>query len=551
MISDMNGQYVQSGTIVDIVNQRIFRGTLEVEGGNIVSVREEPVADNFYILPGLVDARIHVESSMLVPSEFARMAVVHGTVAAVSDPHEIANVLGVAGVRFMIDNASAVPFKFFFGAPSCVPATEFETAGGRLGPEEIEKLLNMAEICYLSEMMNFPGVLDRDPLVMAKLGLAREKGLPIDGHAPGLMGQAVRTYADNGITSDHECSNMEEALEKINAGMKIQIREGSAARNFDALVDLLQDYPDQVMFCSDDKHPDELLAGHIDGLVRRALRRGYDPLKVLRSAVYNPVSHYNLDVGMLQEGDPADYIVVDNLEKFTVLETRIDGIKVAENGRTCLEPVQVRAQNKFNASFICAEDISAPVAGKKIRVQKARDGQLLTSCETTVPRIEGDEVVSDPRRDILKIVAVNRYNQAPPVVGFASGFGLKQGAIASSVAHDSHNIIAIGVGDGDIVQAVNLVIEHQGGISFAAGKEGEVLPLPVAGLMSPDCGPDVARRYKSIDALAKQAGSPLRSPYMTLSFMALLVIPALKISDRGLFDGTTFSFTPLFLAADG
>jgi len=539
-------QYTVSGNIVDIVQQKIFRGTVRVAGGKIAAVTEEPVDSDLYILPGLIDAHVHIESSMLVPSEFARLAVVHGTVAAVSDPHEIANVMGLEGVRFMIDNGRKVPFKFFFGASSCVPATDFETAGARLDLPEIEELLAMEDIVYMSEMMNFPGVLNENPVVMAKIALARKHGLPIDGHAPGLMGDEVSKYAEAGISTDHECFTREEAVEKIAAGMKIQIREGSAAKNFDALIDLLADYPDQVMFCSDDKHPDDLAAGHINQLVKRAMQKGFDPLRVLRSCIYNPVRHYNLDIGLLRVGDPADYIIVDDLTAFNVLETRINGIKVAEKGKTCIESVPVNALNNFNATFIHAEDIAVSGSGSPIRVQRALDGQLITRCEEKEPYLVDGKVVSDTQRDILKLVAVNRYEQSQPVVGFTSGFGLQRGAIASTVAHDSHNIIAVGVDEVDIVRAINLLIEQKGGISFVSGGQEQVLPLPIAGLMSGDDGYMVAEEYKGMDALAKEAGATLGAPFMTLSFMALLVIPELKISDKGIFDGNTFSFTSLF-----
>jgi len=539
-------QFTVSGNIVDIVNQRILRGTVSVTEGKIDAVTEEPVDSDLYILPGLIDAHVHIESSMLVPSEFARLAVVHGTVAAVSDPHEIANVLGLEGVRFMIDNGRKVPFKFFFGVPSCVPATDFETAGARLDLPEIGELLTMDDIVYMSEMMNFPGVLNKDSLVMAKIALAREQGLPIDGHAPGLTGDAVRKYAEAGISTDHECFTREEAVEKINAGIKVQIREGSAAKNFDALIDLLTDYPDQVMFCSDDKHPDDLAAGHINQLVKRAMQKGFDPLLVLRSCILNPVQHYNLDVGLLKVGDPADYIIVDDLKAFTVLETRINGIRVAEKGRTCIESVPVTVLNNFNATSLSAEDITVSGSGSPIRVQRVLEDQLITRCEVKETCLVDGKVVSDIKRDILKLVAVNRYEQSPPVVGFTSGFGLQRGAIASSVAHDSHNIIAVGVDEVDIVKAINLLVEQKGGISFASGEEEKVLSLPIAGLMSGDDGYKVAEEYSEMDALAKKAGAILGAPFMSLSFMALLVIPELKISDKGIFDGNTFSFTSLF-----
>lgn len=536
-----------SGNIIDIINRRIFKGTVVVKDRKIHQIREEDVKQKEYILPGLIDSHIHIESSMLVPSEFARLAVVHGTVATVSDPHEIANVLGVDGIRFMIQNGQKVPFKFYFGASSCVPATVFETSGAELGASEIESLLKMDEIKYLSEMMNFPGVLYNDDNVWAKINLAKKYNKPIDGHAPGLKGDDARKYIAAGISTDHECFTLEEALDKISFGMKIQIREGSAAKNFDTLIGLLNNHSDRVMFCSDDRHPNDLARGHINTLVKRALHSGYDPITVLRSCVLNPVSHYNLDVGLLQPADPADFIVVDNLSDFNILETYIDGIKVAENGKPLFSSVKETTPNKFNAEKISTNDILVQATGKKIKVQKAIDGQLITESYVTDPKVVEGFIVSDVDRDILKMVVVNRYSHQQPALNFINNFGFIRGAIASSVAHDSHNIIAVGTNDEDIVNAINLLIEHKGGVSLAHGKNRHVLPLPVAGLMSNQDGYKVAKVYENLSNEAKAMGSGLHAPYMTLSFMALLVIPALKLSDKGLFDGNSFSFTSLFV----
>ena len=539
--------YKISGNIIDIINRRIFKGTVVVKDRKIHQIREEDVKQKEYILPGLIDSHIHIESSMLVPSEFARLAVVHGTVATVSDPHEIANVLGVDGIRFMIQNGQKVPFKFYFGASSCVPATVFETSGAELGASEIESLLKMDEIKYLSEMMNFPGVLYNDDNVWAKINLAKKYNKPIDGHAPGLKGDDARKYIAAGISTDHECFTLEEALDKISFGMKIQIREGSAAKNFDTLIGLLNNHSDRVMFCSDDRHPNDLARGHINTLVKRALHSGYDPITVLRSCVLNPVSHYNLDVGLLQPADPADFIVVDNLSDFNILETYIDGIKVAENGKPLFSSVKETTPNKFNAEKISTNDILVQATGKKIKVQKAIDGQLITESYVTDPKVVEGFIVSDVDRDILKMVVVNRYSHQQPALNFINNFGFIRGAIASSVAHDSHNIIAVGTNDEDIVNAINLLIEHKGGVSLAHGKNRHVLPLPVAGLMSNEDGYKVAKVYENLSNEAKAMGSGLHAPYMTLSFMALLVIPALKLSDKGLFDGNSFSFTSLFV----
>ena len=536
-----------SGKIVDIVNRRIFSGILTVEGGRIVGIEESEDVSKVFICPGLIDAHIHIESSMLIPSEFARLASVHGTVATVSDPHEIANVMGMDGVRFMIANGRKVPLKFYFGAPSCVPATPFETAGAELGVDEVDELLSLGEVHYMSEMMNFPGVLNASPEVMKKLSLAKKYGKPVDGHAPGLTGEDARKYIEAGISTDHECFTLEEAKEKIRYGMKILIREGSAARNLDALMPLMATDPAKIMFCSDDRHPNDLARDHMNGIVRRVIAAGYDPVEVLRSCVFNPVMHYDLDVGLLQKGDPADFIVVDDLSRFNVLETYIDGTRVATNNKTLIERVSEEPVNQFEATPLVLEDISVEALGDRIRVIEALDGQLITHPVEQGMNIEEGRVVSDPEHDILKMVIVNRYKKAPPAVAFVRNFGFKAGAIASSVAHDSHNVIAVGVDDEDIIGAINLVIRSRGGVSLAKGTEHMIVPLPVAGLMSEQDGWKVAGDYDAIDRRAKELGSSLRSPYMTLSFMALLVIPDLKLSDQGLFDGRSFRFTDLFV----
>ena len=535
-----------SGNIVDVLNSRIYPGTVEVRDGRIASVTKERKKYGTFILPGLVDSHVHIESSMLVPSEFARLAVRHGTVAIVSDPHEIANVLGMEGVNYMIDNGRTVPFWFYFGAPSCVPATPFETSGARIGTEEVDRLLKRSDIKYLSEMMNFPGVLNSDPEVMAKIGLARKYGKPIDGHAPGLRGQALEKYIAAGISTDHETLEREEALEKLKLGMKILIREGSAAKSLDAFAGLIEDYPDQCLFCSDDKHPDDLALGHINELVKRALEIGIDRMKVLRCACVNPVRHYGLEVGLLQEGDSADFIEVDDLESFHVLRTFIQGRPVAERGKALIPQVAPKTINNFQARRKQLSDFSVKKAGERMEVIEAFDGQLFTNRLSVAPRIADGRVVSDTGQDILKIAVVNRYQDAPPAIGFIRGFGLKKGAIASSVAHDSHNIIAVGVTDEAICEAVNLIIEHQGGVAVVDDNEKGLLPLPVAGIMTAQDGFEAARLYSELDKLAKQLGSKLHAPFMTLSFMALLVIPRIKLSDKGLFDGERFRFINLF-----
>jgi adenine deaminase len=535
-----------SGNIVDVLNSEIFPGTLVVAGGKIADIiREEGRYEN-YIIPGFVDSHVHIESSMLVPAEFGRAAVVHGTVASVSDPHEIANVLGIDGVEYMIASGRSVPFKFYFGASSCVPATGFETSGAVLGPAEVGKLLQREEIRYLSEVMNYPGVVYGDPDVLSKIGLAKKLGKKVDGHAPGLRGEMLEKYVAAGISTDHETYDREEALEKIRLGMKILIREGSAARNFEALAGLISDHPDSCMFCSDDKHPDDLVRGHINETVKRALAKGIDRMKVLRCACVNPVLHYGLDVGLLRRGDHADFAVIDNFIGLNVLQTYIDGELVAENMRSFIPRVPADLLNNFKTQRRDVSEFRMPAAGDKVNIIEVIDGQLVTNRLQESPTVVGGLAVADPGRDMLKIAVVNRYEDAPAAVGFVRNFGLKEGAIAASMAHDSHNIIAVGVSDEEICQAVNAVISNNGGISAVSGEEKAVLPLPVAGLMSDADYVEVAERYTVIDGLAKSFGSGLRAPFMTLSFMALLVIPKLKLSDKGLFDAERFAFTDLF-----
>lgn len=538
--------FVICGNIVDIQSRRVFPAAVEVNNGIITTIT--PVDDKFnqFILPGFIDAHVHIESSMIVPSEFARLAVVHGTVGTVSDPHEIANVLGISGVEYMIENGTKTPFKFNFGAPSCVPATTFETAGATLTAEDIKTLFKRKEVRYLSEMMNFPGVLNHDKEVMEKLEIAKSCNRPIDGHAPGLRGAAAKKYADAGITTDHECYTLEEALEKLEYGMKILIREGSAAKNYDALHPLLKEHSDSCMFCSDDKHPDSLVSGHINELVKRSVQLGYDVFDVLRVACINPPEHYKLEVGQLRVGDTADFICVEDLVDFKVLRTYIDGNLVAENGKSLIPKVPVGIVNNFLVSPKSVDDFRVPAGKGKLRVIEALDGQLITNEILAEGKIENDETVSDVESDILKIAVVNRYTDAQVAVGFVKGFGFKKGAIASSVAHDSHNIIAVGVTDSELCRAVNAVIKCKGGISVIEGENEDVLPLPVAGIMSGEDGYELATSYSHLDAKAKQLGSALSAPFMTLSFMALLVIPALKLSDKGLFDGKKFSFTNIW-----
>ena len=541
----MKQAFTVSGQYMDIVGKKIFPAQIKIEDGFITSIEPCATAGSGFLMPGFIDSHVHIESSMLIPSAFARLAVTHGTIGTVSDPHEIANVCGVDGVHYMIQNGKQVPFHFFFGAPSCVPATEFETAGAAIRSDEVEKLLSSPDIYYLSEMMNFPGVLFKDEEVLKKIAAAHKFGKPVDGHAPGLRGDQAKQYIEAGISTDHECFTKEEALDKLKYGMKILIREGSAAKNFEALYELIDEYASMTMLCSDDKHPDSLLEGHINKLCARAVAKGMDVFNVLRAACVNPVHHYKLPTGLLKVGDPANFIVVKDLTTFDVAQTYINGALVAENGQSHIKAVLADAINQFDAAPITEKDIQIeaalyPSKDNLIPVIEAIDEQLITNCLWETACIEAGLLISNIERDVLKIVVYNRYHKAAPKVAFIKNFGFKLGAIASTVAHDSHNIIAVGVNDAEIVAAINLVIKEKGGISCVKDGVDKVLGLPVAGLMSLQDPYEVATQYTAIDKMAKSLGSKLGSPFMTLSFMALLVIPHLKLSDKGLFDGDQF-----------
>ncbi len=535
------------GHIVDIQNRRIYKGKIIIEDGVIQSVKEMDCQENHYILPGFVDAHIHIESSMLVPSEFARVAVKHGTVATVSDPHEIANVLGIKGVEFMIENGKQTPFKFNFGAPSCVPATSFESAGATINADAIKSLLANPDIKYLAELMNYPGVIYDDAEVAKKIEWAKHFGKPIDGHAPGLRGDDLTKYINAGISTDHECFTYEEALEKLQKGMKVIIREGSAAKNFDALISLVPEYFKDMMFCSDDKHPDDLLIGHINQLCARAVSKDYNVFKVLQMACVNPVKHYNLDVGLLKVGDNADCIIVEDLTDFKTLKTYLNGQLVYDNGKSNIQKVEFEVLNNFNTEQKQVSDFQFKAMSDKIRVIECLDGELITNQLIEEATIENGNLVSNTEKDILKIAVVNRYKNEKPSIAFIKNFGLKDGAIASSVGHDSHNIIVVGTTDESICQAVNLIIENKGGICAVSDKTEKIVPLPVAGIMSDKDANTIGKEYAALDAMVKHMGSKLKAPYMSLSFMALLVIPSLKLSDKGLFDGTAFQFVDLNL----
>jgi adenine deaminase len=533
-----------SGNIVDVFNKEISSGYLTIKDGKIAEfVKNTTHTSNRYILPGFIDAHIHIESSMLLPCEFARLAAHHGTVAVVADPHEIANVMGLSGIEFMYNNSLDAAIKIYFGAPPCVPATDFETTGGKIDENDIKYLFEKYDLKFLCEVMNVPSVVNSDVSMMKKLNLARSLNKKIDGHAPGLKGELLKKYIKSGVSTDHECETLSEAKEKIANGMKILIREGSAAKNFETLCPLIENYPDSCMFCSDDLHPDDLIKGDINLLVKRGLEKGIDIFKVLQVACVNPVLHYGLDVGLIRIGDFADFIVVDNLENLNILETYVNGKMVYKSGKKFIEEKTFQKINNFQTEKIKEDEIKCKLdKGAIINIIGVKDKSLITSKLLEKPSLENGYVVSDINRDILKIVVYNRYFKEKPAVGFVKNFGLKEGAIASSVAHDSHNIVAVGADDKSICKAINLIVENKGGIAAAKENESFVLPLHFGGLMSGDSAYVVAEKYSKLNSMAREMGCKLSAPFMTLSFMALSVIPELKITDRGLFDYKSFKF---------
>lgn len=541
-----NSVFQISGQIVDIVNSRIFKGTVFVENGKIINIIEDDNNNEQIIMPGLVDSHIHIESSLLVPTEFARLAVTHGTVATVSDPHEIANVLGIDGVKYMIETSKKSPMKFYFGAPSCVPATSFETSGAILDSKAVDELLSMNDIKYLGEMMNYPGVIFNDNEVVKKIESAKRHNKPIDGHAPLLSGNDLIKYCKSGITTDHECSSLQEAREKIALGMTIQIREGSAAKNFNALIPLIEEAPEKIMFCSDDMHPHELINGHINILVKKSISLGYNILDILKAATLTPVKHYNLEVGLLQKNDPADFIIIDNFNDFNILKTYIDGKLVAENNKSLIPETAVNAINNFEAEKVNTDDFKIFDKGKNIKIINAISGEILTEKIIGRPKSIDNYLVSDIDNDILKIAVINRYEKKKIALGFIKNFGLKKGAIASSVAHDSHNIVVIGCSDEEMAHAANMIINTKGGLAAWSHDKNICVPLPIAGLMTNNDGKKIAADYQALVTLSKEFGSKLNDPFMTMGFMSLLVIPKLKLSDKGLFDCEKFELTTLY-----
>ncbi len=527
------------GNVVNPFTEEIYPAEINMQDGVIECVKQIEGNFNQYVLPGFIDAHIHIESSMLTPSRFAEAVVPHGTTSVVSDPHEIANVLGIDGIKYMIKDASLVPLNVFFTAPSCVPATPFETSGAVIGSNKIDELLKDDEIVALGEMMNFPGVLTGDSEVIAKIKAAKTYKKPVDGHAPLLTGNDLCKYIAAGISTDHECTIPGEVIEKRKLGMKVMLRQGSSAKN---LADLIGAGGDFIV--SDDKHPEDLLKGHIDLMLREAVELGEDPVEALKMVTINPAAHYNLDTGLIAPGRAADIVVVDDLRNFNVKEVYIGGNIAAREGKALFGFKPLELESTFKINHKKAEDFEILSSQKeeKVRVIDVVEGQLLTEESEATLQVANGKIESDVKNDILKIAVLERYGHNWMTNAFIHGFGLKKGAIASSVAHDSHNIIAVGTNPQNMADAVNRLVDNNGGLVAAVDGHYHSLRLPIGGLMSTESAEDVALKLEKLHHFLKSMGCKLASPFMTMSFLALLVIPKLKISDRGLFDVEKFDF---------
>ena len=553
-------EQILRGHIIDIINKKIIKGEIHILNGKIQDIiaKDDIKPTDPFILPGLIDSHVHIESSMLLPSNYAKAAVRHGVVGCVCDPHEIANVCGIEGIDYMVEDSKKVNFHFAFAAPSCVPATSFETSGYTLDSEKVRQLLERKEFVALAEMMNVVGVVNNQKDIMEKIQSAKQLGKVIDGHAPMVTKENLLKYISFGIDTDHECSSLEEAKEKIQSGMNILIREGSAAKNFDSLFACIAEYPQKTMFCADDIHPDDLLNGYINALVKRAIDKDIPVWNILQTACENPVLHYHLPIGLLQKNDSADFIVVDNLKDFNIISTFINGQCVFDS--TQKEDTQINIlnttavvwdketflPNNFHASEIDEKDLCIRPQSPNIKVIKVYNKDLFTEKLLCKAKIENDNIVSDTKEDILKLVVYNRYQESKPAIAFVRGFNLKNGALASTIAHDSHNIIALGTSDSLIAKAINKLVETKGGVCAVNDNEARILPLPFGGLMSDRPIEEVAEKYKSLNTFATSLGCTLSAPFMTMAFVALLVIPELKLSDKGLFDVNKFDFTSLF-----
>lgn len=553
------------GNILNVFTDEIYPAEIEIENGIIKCVKKIKGDFQGIMVPGLIDAHIHIESSMLTPSFFAQAAVPHGTTAIVADPHEIANVMGLDGINLMLKDAKNIPLRIFFTAPSCVPATSFETSGAIIGPDEIDILMKKEEVVALGELMNFPGVINEDDLVIEKIQIAHHHKKPVDGHAPLLSGAELCKYVSKGISTDHECISMAEAREKKELGMKIMIREGSSAKNLEDLISLGGEF-----LVSDDIHPGDLSQGHMDHIIKKAIICGLDPIEAVKMVTINPSNHYSLNMGAISPGREANLIMVDDLENFNVKKVYIGGELVAKNKTALFNPTHISSGNTIFLEKTKPSDFTIPLSGNEVMVRTidVLDEQLITSESEAIMQITNKEIVADVEQDILKIAVIERYgksiskistknkqfsqlsknevilgnNNKKMALAFVRGFGIKEGAFASSVAHDSHNVIVVGTDSNYMARAVNILIENNGGLVAVSKNSQKSLKLPIAGLMASESAEIISSKLEDLHSMAGEMGCSLKSPFMTMSFLALLVIPNLKISDKGLFDVSKFEF---------
>ena len=551
---------LKNAQIIHVYTGEISRGNVALIGNRIAGIGEtydgEKTIDlhGKYLAPGFIEGHIHIESSMLVPSQFAAAVIPHGTTTVICDPHEIGNVCGLTGIKFMLEDNS--PLSIYGMAPSCVPATHLETSGANLSAAEIDEILNHPRIIGLAEMMNFPGLIAALPDVCEKTLLARKRDMIIDGHAPGVTGKDLQAYVAAGISSDHECTTLAEALEKITAGMSVFIREGSTAHNLEELLPILQSPAAQhCLLVTDDRHADDLIdSGHLDHILKKAVSLGADPITALQMVTINPARHFGLrGKGAITPGAFADLVVLEDLTSFAVSSVYIKGEKIATDGSMLKKP-HAPLLDKINTVIqssikISPESIDLTVTGStnNIRVIGCVEDQLVTELRDLTPKVEKNCLVSDIDRDILKIAVIERHhNKQGLSIGFVQGLGIKKGAIASTVAHDSHNLVVAGSSDKAMQMAISKVYEMQGGL-VVAGEDTiyEALPLPVAGLMSTGTAAEVRRAMMRLHAALKEINTDVPNPFMLLSFLALPVIPELKITDRGLVDVKKFKFVPL------
>lgn len=544
------GLFEIEANYIDIFNKEIYPASITIENGYIVSIKKIDAILKEYVLPGFIDAHIHIESSFLIPSNFAHLVVQHGTVATISDPHEIANVNGIDGINFMINNSKKTEFKFFFGAPSCVPAlsSEFETSGYVLDDQDVDKLMKSNDIYYLSEVMDFKGVINKDVRIINKINSALKRNKVVDGHAPGLSPYLTLKYVSSGISTDHECSTIEDARYKLSLGMKIIIREGSAAKNFESLHPLIsecsKEYCDSLMFCFDDAHPNDILHGHINSIVARAIEYGHNFFDVLKIACINPVLHYKIPVGLLRTGDPADFIITKDIKTFKIDKTYINGKLVFNDGISHIPLISEIPINNFNCEQKSILDFKFSTKNRMIPIINCINNQIITYKTMIDSNLLAPDFQSNIAKDILKIAVINRYeNNSKISIGFIKNFGIRKGAIGSTVAHDSHNIIVVGTNDEYLCKATNIIIENKGGLCALNNEKTIIIKLPISGLMSALSAKEIASQYVKLNDFCKNVlGSQLDDPLMTLSFMSLTVVPHLKINDKGLFDVDSFCF---------